>query len=148
MIWEVCSVMIRVILGLGAGFVVSGGVVAFISIIGVIPLMAYRTKTAHAMMWYENAIIVGSILGSIFSMWHFRLPNIPILIVILSFAFGIFIGGLIIALAEVLDVLPIINRRIRIRKGITLVVFSLALGKLAGSLCYWIYPYFIEIITK
>lgn len=145
--WEVCSVMIRITLGLGAGFVVSGGVVAFISIIGVIPLMAYRSKTMHAMMWYENAIILGSILGSIFSMWHFRLPNIPILIVILLFAFGMFVGALIIALAEVLDVLPIINRRIRIRKGITLVVFSLALGKLVGSLCYWIYPYFIEIIT-
>lgn len=145
--WEVCSVIIRITLGLGAGFVVSGGVVAFISIIGVIPLMAYRSKTVHAMMWYENAIILGSILGSIFSMWHFRLPNIPILIVILFFAFGMFVGALIIALAEVLDVLPIINRRIKIRKGITLVVFALALGKLAGSLCYWIYPYFIEIIT-
>ena len=145
--WEVCSVLIRITLGLGAGFVVSGGVVAFISIIGVIPLIAYRSKTMHAMMWYENAIILGSILGSIFSMWHFRLPNIPILIVILLFAFGMFIGALIIALAEVLDVLPIINRRIRLRKGITLIVFSLALGKLAGSLCYWIYPYFIEIIT-
>lgn len=145
--WEVCSVIIRVILGLGAGFVVSGGVVAFISIIGVIPLMAYRTKTVHAMMWYENAIILGSILGSIFSMWHFKLPYVPILIVILLFAFGMFVGALIIALAEVLDVLPIINRRIKIRKGITFVVFALAFGKLVGSLFYWIYPYFIEIIT-
>lgn len=145
--WEVGSVIIRAILGFGAGLVVSGGVVAFISIIGVIPLMAYRTKTAHAMMWYENAIIIGSILGSIFSMWSIRLPNIPILTVILLFAFGMFIGALIIALAEVLDVLPILNRRIKIRKGITLIVFALALGKLVGSLYYWIYPYFIEIIT-
>ena len=80
-------------------------------------------------------------------MWSIRLPNIPILTVILLFAFGMFIGALIIALAEVLDVLPILNRRIKIRKGITLIVFALALGKLVGSLFYWIYPYFIEIIT-
>lgn len=143
----VISVIVRVILGLGAGFVVSGGVVAFISIIGIIPLMAYRTKTTHAMLWYENAIILGSITGSILSMWSIRLPNIPIITAVFFFAFGMFIGVLIIALAEVLDVLPIINRRIQIKKGITLIVFALALGKLVGSLCYWIYPYFTEIIT-
>lgn len=144
---NIISGIIRILLGLGAGFVVAGGVVAFISIIGVIPLMAYQTKTSHYMMWYENAIILGSITGSILSMWFIRLPNIPILTIIFFFAFGVFVGTLIIALAEVLDVLPIINRRIKIKKGITLLVVSLALGKLVGSLCYWIYPYFNEIIT-
>lgn len=138
----------RILIGLGAGFVVSGGVVAFISIIGIIPLMAYRTKTAYAMMWYENAIVIGSIIGSIFSMWRFRLPYWPIIILPFFFAYGMFVGTLIIALAEVLDVLPILDRRIRIRKGITLLVLALAFGKLAGSLCYWIYPYFTEIITN
>ena len=37
--------IIRIILGFGAGLVISGGVVAFISIIGIVPLMANRTKT-------------------------------------------------------------------------------------------------------
>lgn len=143
----IVTIVVRIILGLGAGFVVSGGVVAFISIIGVIPLIAFRTKTARAMMWYENAIILGSILGSVSSMWTIRFPNIPALTILFFFAFGMFIGTLIIALAEVLDVLPIMNRRIKIKKGITLIVVSLALGKLVGSLCYWIYPYFLEIIT-
>lgn len=143
----VISIIVRIMLGLGTGVVVSGGVVAFISIIGVIPLMAYRTKTGHAMMWYENAIILGSTTGSLISMWRFRLPNWPPVAALFLFAFGIFIGALIIALAEVLDVLPIINRRIQIKKGITLLVVALALGKLVGSLCYWISPYFTEIIT-
>lgn len=135
-----------IILGFGAGVVVAGGVVAFISIIGVIPLMAYRSKTGFAMMWYENAIMIGSVLGSIFSMWQIRLPYYPIVVIILLFAFGMFIGCLIIALAEVLDVLPIINRRIHIRKAITLIIVALAIGKLIGSLCYWIYPEFTQII--
>lgn len=138
----------RIIIGFGAGLVVSGGVIAFISIIGVIPLMAYRSKTGFAMLWYENAIVIGGILGSIFSMWQIRLPYAPFLIGILMFAFGMFIGGLIIALAEVLDVMPILDRRIHIKKGITLVIIALAIGKLIGSLCYWIYPYFLEIITQ
>ena len=52
---------------------------------------------------------------------------------------------LIIALAEVLDVLPIMNRRVKIRKGISFIVIALARGTLVGSLCYWIYPYFTEV---
>lgn len=142
------SVIVRILIGLGAGLVVAGGVIAFISIIGIVPMMAFRTKTGAYTMWYETAISLGSIVGSILSMWNISLPNWPIVTVIFFFSFGIFVGCLIIALAEVLDVLPIMDRRIHIRKGITLLVVAFALGKLLGSLCYWIYPYFTEIITQ
>lgn len=134
-----------IIIGLGAGGIIAGGVVAFISIIGIIPIMAYRTKTSHYMMWYENMVILGSVLGSIAYCWEFPMPIGSFLTVIFLFAYGIFIGVLILALAEVLDVLPIMDRRIKIRKGITLIVVALALGKLVGSLCYWIYPYFTKV---
>lgn len=134
-----------IIIGLGAGGIVAGGVVAFISIIGVLPIMAYRSKTGHYMMWYENMIIIGSILGSILSCYEIPLPVGPVVATLLMFAYGMFIGGLIIALAEVLDVMPIVNRRIKLKKGVTWVVLALAFGKLAGSLCYWIYPYFTNV---
>lgn len=140
--------LLEILLGYSAGVVVSGGVVAFISIIGIIPIMTYRTKTSFAALWYENAIVLGSVLGSIFYIWEPPLPNWPLVAVLLLFCFGIFIGVLIIALAEVLDILPIINRRIHIRKGITLIMIALALGKLVGSLCYWLSPYFITIISQ
>lgn len=134
-----------ILLGLGAGGVVASGIVAFITIIGIVPIMAYRTKTLHYMLWYENAVIIGSIAGSIFTFWQIPLPIGPIVTIFLFFAFGIFIGVFIIALAETLDVFPIFDRRIKVRKGITIIVISLALGKLVGSLCYWIYPYFTQV---
>lgn len=143
---EILTVIIRIILGLGTGGVVSGGVVAFITIIGVVPLMAHHTNTGHYMMWYENAIMLGAVIGSILSMWDLRIPLWPIVTIILLFGFGIFIGVLIIALAEVLDVFPIINRRIKIKKGVYLFVFALALGKLVGSLYYWLHPFFAEVM--
>lgn len=143
---EILTILPRIILGLSAGFVVSGGVVAFISIIGLIPLMSHRMGIKHYALWYENAIILGAVAGSILSMWEPEIRIWPIVIVILLFGFGIFVGGLIIALAEVLDVLPIINRRIHIRKGVSLFTISLALGKLIGSLYYWLCPLFLEVI--
>lgn len=143
---DLLTIVPRIIWGIGVGTIISGGVVAFITIIGVIPLMAHRTQTGHYALWYENAIILGSLVGSIFSMWNIRVIVWPVVVVILLLAFGMFVGVLIIALAEVLDVFPIVNRRIKIKKGISLFVFSLALGKLVGSLYYWLYPAFLEIM--
>lgn len=143
---EVLTIIPRILLGLGAGVIISGGVVAFITIIGVIPMMAHRTQTGHHVMWYENAIMVGAMSGSILSMWELRIRLWPWLVGLLLFGFGIFVGTLIIALAEVLDVFPIINRRVKVKKGISLFVLALAAGKLIGSLLYWIYPLFLEVI--
>lgn len=143
---EILTIIPRILVGMGAGIIISGGVVAFITIIGVIPMMAHRTQTGHHVIWYENAIILGAISGSILSMWEMRLHLWSWLVILLLLSFGMFVGGLIIALAEVLDVFPIVNRRVKVKKGISLFVLSLAAGKLIGSLLYWLYPMFLEII--
>lgn len=143
---EILTIIPRILVGMGAGIIISGGVVAFITIIGVIPMMAHRTQTGHRVIWYENAIILGAISGSILSMWEMRLHLWSWLVILLLLSFGMFVGGLIIALAEVLDVFPIVNRRVKVKKGISLFVLSLAAGKLIGSLLYWLYPMFLEII--
>ncbi len=143
---EILTIIPRILVGMGAGIIISGGVVAFITIIGIIPMMAHRTQTGHYVIWYENAIILGAISGSILSMWETRLFLWSWVVVLLLFGFGMFVGGLIIALAEVLDVFPIVNRRVKVKKGISLFVLSLAAGKLIGSLLYWLYPMFLEII--
>lgn len=137
--------ILSIIWGLGAGIIISGGVIAFITIIGIVPLMAHRTKTAHHGICYGSAIMLGALVGSILSMWEMTIPLGNILIMIIGLAFGIFTGVLIIALAEVLDVFPITDRRIKIKKGVALFVIALSLGKLIGSLYYWLYPFFTKL---
>lgn len=147
MIQHILVALIKIILGFGGGIFIAGGMVAFISIIGVIPIMAYRSKTASSLLVYENMVILGTILGGIYSIYPIKLPYSLSLSILFFFAFGLFVGTLIIALAEVLSVLPILDRTIKIKKGITLIIFAIAFGKLAGSLCYWLSPYFGEIIS-
>ena len=50
---------------------------------------------------------------------------------------GMFIGCLALAIAEMLDSIPIFARRIGFRHGIGLAVFSVGIGKLVGSLWYF-----------
>lgn len=143
---ETLTIIPRILVGFGAGSMLAGGLVAFISVIGVVPLMSYRTKTKHHAKLYENAIAVGSISGAILTMWPVIIKIPPLFIVIFSFAFGNFVGVLIIALAEVLDVMPILDRRIKIKKGISLIVYAFAAGKLVGALYYYLYPIVVELI--
>jgi len=137
---SILSAIFCIVWGLGSGIIIAGGIVAFITIIGIVPLMAHRTQTTHHSNYYENAIMLGVFVGSILSIWHIYIPIGQLLTSIMSLAFGVFVGVLVIALAEVLDVFPITDRRIKIKKGVYLFVIALALGKLVGSLYFWLYP--------
>ncbi len=143
---EILTITARILIGIGTGITISGGIVAFIAIIGIIPMMGHLTHTSKYFIWYENAIVIGIITGSLLSMWDITIPIPTLCIAIILFLFGVFIGVLIIALAEVLNVFPIINRRIKVRKGISFLILSLALGKLVGSLIYWVYPIFNKLM--
>ena len=53
---------------------------------------------------------------------------------------GIFVGCLALAIAEMLDSIPILTRRIGFRHGLGLMVLSIAMGKAVGSLLYFWHP--------
>ena len=60
-----------------------------------------------------------------------------VLYVLLGLFAGVFVGCLALAIAEMLDSIPILTRRIGYRHGLGLMVLAIALGKLAGSLLYF-----------
>ena len=50
---------------------------------------------------------------------------------------GMFVGCLALAIAEMLNSIPIFARRVSYRHGLGIAVLAVALGKLAGSLYYF-----------
>ena len=133
-----------IILGLGSGFVVSGAVFAFITVVGVVPHLAQKTQTTHHIKLYESAIVAGGIFGTIAGIVQLRIPlGIPLLL-ILGLANGIFFGTLAMSLAEVLNVIPILTRRGHIQKGMFFLVLAIAMGKMVGSLLYFLLPGFYD----
>ena len=50
---------------------------------------------------------------------------------------GMFVGCFAIAIAEMLDTIPIFTRRIQLGKGMGIVMLFLALGKTMGALFYF-----------
>lgn len=127
--------------GLSAGGIVAAGVFAFLAIIGVFPRLIGKTKTKNHILLYENLIILGGILGNLLDLYEFHLPIGGFLgqALLLTFgvAVGIFVGCLVMSLAETLNALPVIVRRIHLTVGLQYIILAVALGKLAGSLWYF-----------
>ncbi len=149
--WVISRIVLAVI-GLSAGFMVSGGVFTVLFIVGLTPRLAGKTDTASYIHVYENCIIMGTVIGTVLSVYPEAVPflgrigaRIIPLIQNIALAFlglftGMFVGCLALAAAEMFDAMPIMVRRQHAKKGITAIITAIALGKMAGAFYYfWIY---------
>lgn len=138
-----CSFILALI-GLSAGSIIAAGVFAFLAIIGVFPRLIGKTKTNSHIMLYETVIVSGGIFGNLWDLYEYSFAPClswiaPLFLGVFGAGVGIFVGCLAMSLAETLKALPVISRRIRLSVGLQYLIFSIALGKLAGSLLYFFY---------
>lgn len=120
--------------GFSSGFIVAGGVVALMVGLGIITRFIGISKTAKHIAGVEDAILLGAVLGTVLTTYDLRLPVGVWILGIFGLFMGIFVGGWIMALAEVVNVFPVYFRRMGITKGASWVVITLAVGKTLGSL--------------
>lgn len=129
-----------ILIGFSSGVVVAAGVFALITALGIVPRLIERSNTRGYIFLYENCIIFGGIGGTLISFWPISIPLGYIGLVIIGATNGIFVGSLLVALAEFLNVLPIMNRRFKLTGGMAIMIVVLGLGKSIGSLLYWLVP--------
>ncbi len=127
-----------VIFSAASGLLVSSGVFAFIAAIGIIPRMAWRTGTRQYVRFYEDIIVLGGIFGTTMMFVNYRFPPWSWLVIAVALLEGLFVGVLAMALTEVLNVMPILMRRTRLTKGLQWIILAFALGKVFGSLLYYL----------
>lgn len=145
-----------IIIGGSYGLLSSAGVFTVLVAVGLVPRFAGKTHTAKKVILYEEMVIFGTLTGCVLSVfsrycqfgawWQGRFPEKMALWLsigvfwqaVYGFFAGMFIGCLALAIAEMLDSIPILTRRISFRHGIGLAVLSMAIGKLCGSLFYFL----------
>lgn len=117
-----------------AGGAISAGYIAFITLLGVFEKLSEKYKAFQYKNTIEIIIIAGVTLGNFIQLFNITLPlSIPGVFSFNLFG-GIFIGCLAGALAETLDVFPIISRRFGIRSFLPYAIIAAALGKAVGCL--------------
>lgn len=124
------------IIGISSGFAVAGGMFAFLIALGVVSRFAGKTHTAKYIMRYEDAAAIGGILGNLVSIYQIPVPVGMVGVVSFGLFSGIFTGAWAMALTEIVDVVPIFSRRLRLKTGLPWLILAMALGRAAGALMY------------
>ena len=147
------------IIGASSGLIVSAGVFTVLISVGLIPRFAGKMHVARKIFVLEEMVVLGTLAGgffSIFGEWGrvgefvrehallgsaatdgaWNLIGTLFLIVFGIFA-GIFVGCLALAIAEMLNTIPVFARRIGFRHGLGIAILAVAFGKLLGSLIYF-----------
>ena len=147
------------VIGISSGLIVSAGVFTVLISVGLIPRFAGKMHVARNIFVLEEMVVLGTLAGGFFSVFGdwgqvgafvrehklfgsgategvWNLIGTIFLIVFGVFA-GIFVGCLALAIAEMLNTIPVFARRIGFRHGLGIAILAVALGKLTGSLIYF-----------
>ncbi|ARV99250.1 Stage V sporulation protein [Bacillus subtilis subsp. subtilis] len=135
----IVSVLFIIFVGLGGGITVGAGFVAFLTVMGIIPRLMQLTKTMRFVQAYEAAVILGAVCGGWETLHMNHLYLTKWIAVPVGLLAGLFVGMLAAALTEVLNVLPILAKRIGLRSKIIILLMAIVIGKIVGSLFHWLY---------
>ncbi len=150
------SYLLLILAGTSYGVLSSAGVFTVLIAVGLIPRFAGKTHTGKFVFLYEEMVVFGAIIGCFLSVFPeysqagdflrrvmpeagdlWNVLGAAVMIVFGLFC-GMFVGSLALAIAEMLDSIPIFSRRVSLRHGIGLVILSMAIGKALGSIFYFV----------
>lgn len=141
--------------GMSYGLLAAAGVFTVLAAVGLVPRFAGKTHTAKYVRIYEEMVIMGTLAGCVLSVfsrycqfgawWQRHFPGCDALLrgigtawqAVFGLFAGMFVGCLALAIAEMLDSIPILARRISFRHGLGLAILSMAAGKVCGSILYF-----------
>ncbi|MBN8234753.1 stage V sporulation protein AB [Halobacillus kuroshimensis] len=130
--------IVEILIGLASGIAVGTGFVAFLTVLGIVPRLMQLSHSESKLRHYEWAVITGVFFGIYLSFGSFPLQMTWWGLGVWGLFHGIFIGMLAAALTEVLNVFPLLFKRIGVDGYLFTLLMALVLGKIAGSLFQWI----------
>ena len=106
--------------------------------VGIIPRMSQISNTRSFVNFYEKILVIGTFLGALISIQNIHISIGKIGVLVFGLAYGVFVGFLSSGLAEILDYIPIVSRRLKIPTlYLKYIIISLLIGKVIGSFIGW-----------
>jgi stage V sporulation protein AB len=137
MILKLGSQLIAVIIGLASGIVVGSGVVAFLVVLNIIPRLAQLTHSRMYLQRYEVAVVLGALGFTWMDMFSFQIRMSWFVVAIFGLLAGAFVGMLAAALTEVVNVIPIMAKRLGLEAYVLWLLMAMIFGKVVGSWVGW-----------
>lgn len=88
--------LILCFIGFCAGIIVAGGVSGLLIGLSIVPRYAGITHTADQIFLYEDLTLLGTVAGTVVTLFPIRIPLGPFFLAVCGVFFGIFLGGWIL----------------------------------------------------
>lgn len=122
-----------------SGVITGGAFAAVVALVKLFPRFISLTETNEQLVLYENLFIGGTMIFTLAYFLNFYIKTNDILIMLMGLTFGIYLGAFNAALAETLNVIPIISKKLKVKNHLRLIFYSLVIGKVLGSIYYFLY---------
>lgn len=135
------------LIALAQGAAVGAASMLIFSVLGLASQSAAVTGTKGQIRLYGWAICAGAVLFPSLQLLDvsglFAPPAGKFFLLPAGLLSGMFIGALLSALTEVLDIFPALSGKLKLSGQLKAMIFALALGKTLGVSVYYLTPWFI-----
>ncbi|MFC4404301.1 stage V sporulation protein AB [Gracilibacillus xinjiangensis] len=129
--------LVEIVIGFGTGIMVGSGFVAFLTVLGIIPRLVQLSKSGEFLHSYQASVIIGALLGTFLSFTSITFSFPSFLLILWGLLHGVFVGMLAAGLTEVLNVFPILMKRLGIDRELLWLLMAIVIGKIVGSVFQW-----------
>ncbi|MGC5324483.1 stage V sporulation protein AB [Brevibacillus sp. SYSU BS000544] len=131
--------LLQILIGVAGGFAVGSGLVAFITVLDIIPRLAQLTNSQTFVRSYEWALVLGALFFTLIDFFEIVLQLPVAILIFIGLLAGVFIGTLAAGLTEVLNVFPILAKRLEMERYILFFLMAMVFGKVIGCIIQWIF---------
>lgn len=136
------KIILTILIGLAGGLAIGASITAFFVVLGVTARIIRWSKKEEYLIFFQISLVLGSLLSCLVYFFDFTVKYLEFFTIPLGILMGIFIGIIISALTETLDIISVAANKLSITKWIYLIVVIILLGKIIGSLIYFLVPGF------
>lgn len=129
----------EMVLGLASGIMIGAGFLSLLIVLGVIQRLIQLSGTKNLVNFFGGAVILGVLFGTYLSFTDTVWKTSSSLLVVLGLIQGIFNGMVAAALTEILNVFPLLSKRIGMQQYIYWLLMAVVFGKISGSLFQWLF---------
>jgi|SRR5690625_2641763 len=126
-------------IGFSSGIIIGAGFIALLIVLGIIPRLIQVSRSIQLTNMFSLAVIFGVLFGAYLSFTNVSWSYSKWVLIIWGGIHGIFNGMLAAALAEILNVFPLLAKRVGLEKYMILLLMAIVFGKIFGSLFQWLF---------
>lgn len=136
---EACEGLLLAVMGFAGGFGVGSAFVALLIVLDLIPRLVQLTRAYRRSGVFESGLVAGTLFWCCADLFDWTTSLPAALLFVPAIFHGLFVGMFAAALTEVLNVIPIVAKRLKLKPYLFTLLMAMVLGKVAGSLVDWLW---------